>query len=176
VRDFRGLNPKSFDGRGNYALGLKEHIIFVEIDYGTRPRRCGAWTSSSTPLRSPTMKPRRFSRASSFPHELTARRYGEAFPDQSQQEAREDGGPIRRPAPAALKATAKDPAVPEEEQFAARLKLAKLPRNSAKVRVKHRCELSGRSKGFYRKVKLSRIALRDLANFGQIPGMTKASW
>jgi small subunit ribosomal protein S14 len=76
----------------------------------------------------------------------------------------------------ALKDKAKDPAVPAEEQFAARLKLAKLPRNSSKTRVKHRCELSGRSKGFYRKVKLSRIALRDLANFGQIPGMTKASW
>jgi small subunit ribosomal protein S14 len=77
---------------------------------------------------------------------------------------------------AALKAKAKDPNVPEEEQFAARLKLAKLPRNSSKVRVKHRCDLSGRSKGYYRKLKLSRIALRDLANFGQIPGMTKASW
>jgi small subunit ribosomal protein S14 len=77
---------------------------------------------------------------------------------------------------AELKAKAKDPAVPVEEQFAARLKLAKLPRNSSKVRVKHRCDLSGRSKGYYRKLKLSRIALRDLANFGQIPGMTKASW
>jgi len=76
----------------------------------------------------------------------------------------------------ALKATAKDKSLPPEEQFAARLKLAKLPRNSSKVRVKHRCDLSGRSKGFYRKLRLSRIALRDLANFGQIPGMTKASW
>jgi small subunit ribosomal protein S14 len=77
---------------------------------------------------------------------------------------------------AALKEKAEDMNVPAEERFAARLKLAKLPRNSSKVRVHHRCELSGRSKGFYRKVKLSRIALRDLANFGQIPGMTKASW
>ena len=77
---------------------------------------------------------------------------------------------------AELKAKAKDPKVPVEEQFAARLKLSKLPRNSSKVRIKHRCELSGRSKGFYRKLKLSRIALRSLANFGQIPGMTKASW
>lgn len=77
---------------------------------------------------------------------------------------------------AELKAKAKDPAVPAEEQFAARLKLSKLPRNSSKTRIKHRCDLSGRSKGYYRKVKLSRIALRDLANFGQIPGMTKASW
>jgi small subunit ribosomal protein S14 len=77
---------------------------------------------------------------------------------------------------AALKAIAEDMNVPAEERFNARLKLAKLPRNSSKTRIHHRCELSGRSKGYYRKLKLSRIALRDLANFGQIPGMTKASW
>ncbi|HWA02523.1 MAG TPA: 30S ribosomal protein S14 [Rhizomicrobium sp.] len=77
---------------------------------------------------------------------------------------------------AALKAKADDMSVAPEDRFAARLKLAKLPRNSSKTRIHHRCELSGRSKGYYRKVKLSRIALRDLANFGQIPGMTKASW
>jgi len=76
----------------------------------------------------------------------------------------------------ALKAKAEDMSVPPEERFAARLKLAKLPRNSSKTRIHHRCELSGRSKGFYRKVKLSRIALRELSNFGQVPGMTKASW
>ena len=63
-----------------------------------------------------------------------------------------------------------------EERFAARMKLAKLPRNSSRVRLHNRCDLSGRSKGFYRKLKVSRIALRDLANFGQVPGMTKASW
>jgi small subunit ribosomal protein S14 len=77
---------------------------------------------------------------------------------------------------AALKAEANNEKLPAEERFAARLKLAKLPRNSSKVRVHHRCELSGRSKGYYRKVKMSRIALRSLSNFGQIPGMTKASW
>src|ERR1700761_6922600 len=77
---------------------------------------------------------------------------------------------------AALKAQADDMKVPAEERFAARLKLAKLPRNSSKVRIHHRCELSGRPKGYYRKLKLSRIALRSLSNFGQIPGMTKASW
>ena len=77
---------------------------------------------------------------------------------------------------AALKAKADDMSIAPEERFAARMKLAKLPRNSSPTRVHHRCEFSGRSKGFYRKVKLSRIALRDLANFGQVPGMTKASW
>ncbi|HWD50456.1 MAG TPA: 30S ribosomal protein S14 [Rhizomicrobium sp.] len=77
---------------------------------------------------------------------------------------------------AALKATTQDMKVSPEDRFAAQLKLAELPRNSSKVRIHHRCALSGRSKGYYRKVRLSRIALRDLSNFGQIPGMTKASW
>ena len=77
---------------------------------------------------------------------------------------------------AALKAITEDMNVAPEERFAAMLKLAKLPRNSSKVRIHHRCEMSGRPKAYYRKLKLSRIALRELANFGQIPGMTKASW
>jgi len=77
---------------------------------------------------------------------------------------------------AALKARAGDMSVAPEDRFAARLKLAKLPRNSSPSRVHNRCNLTGRPKGYYRKLKLSRIALRDLANFGQIPGMTKASW
>jgi small subunit ribosomal protein S14 len=77
---------------------------------------------------------------------------------------------------AALKATTEDMSVAPEDRFAAHLQLAKLPRNSSKTRIHHRCELSGRSKGYYRKVKLSRIALRELSNFGQVPGMTKASW
>ena len=77
---------------------------------------------------------------------------------------------------AELKERAEDESVAPEERFAARLKLAKLPRNSARTRIHNRCELSGRSKGFYRKLKVSRIALRDLSNFGQAPGVTKASW
>ena len=63
-----------------------------------------------------------------------------------------------------------------EERFEAYLKLAELPRNGAKNRVRNRCELTGRPRGYYRKLKLSRIALRDLASIGQIPGMTKSSW
>ena len=77
---------------------------------------------------------------------------------------------------AALKARADDMSVAPEDRFSARLKLAKLPRNSSPTRIHHRCELSGRARGYYRKVKMSRIALRDFANFGQVPGMTKASW
>ena len=77
---------------------------------------------------------------------------------------------------AALKARADDMSVAPEDRFAARLKLAKLPRNSSPTRLHNRCDLSGRARGYYRKVRLSRIALREFANFGQVPGMTKASW
>ncbi len=63
-----------------------------------------------------------------------------------------------------------------EERFGAQLKLAKLPRNSAKIRIRNRCEITGRPHGVYRKLKISRIALRDLASTGKIPGMTKSSW
>jgi small subunit ribosomal protein S14 len=75
-----------------------------------------------------------------------------------------------------LKLIADDESRPMEERFAARLKLAELPRNASPVRVRLRCQLSGRPRGNYRKFKLSRIALRELASNGQIPGMTKSSW
>lgn len=77
---------------------------------------------------------------------------------------------------AALKVQAKDETLAMEDRFAARLKLAKLPRNGAASRIRNRCELSGRPRGYYRKLKLSRIALRELASSGQIPGMIKSSW
>ncbi len=63
-----------------------------------------------------------------------------------------------------------------EERFAAQLKLAELPRNSAPNRIRNRCEVSGRPRAFYRKLKMSRLALRELANQGLIPGMVKSSW
>ena len=77
---------------------------------------------------------------------------------------------------ASLKAIVMDRSLPVEDRFNATLKLAQLPRNGAKVRVRLRCALTGRSRGNYRKFKLCRIALRDLASAGQIPGMVKASW
>ncbi len=77
---------------------------------------------------------------------------------------------------AALKAIANNKSLPAEERFAARLKLAELPRNSSPVRVRNRCELSGRPRAYYRKFRLSRIALREMASQGLIPGMTKSSW
>ena len=77
---------------------------------------------------------------------------------------------------AKLKAIVQDKKLPVEERFAATLKLATLPRNSSKTRIRNRCELTGRSRAYYRKFRLSRIMLRELANKGLIPGVTKSSW
>ena len=76
----------------------------------------------------------------------------------------------------ALKKIIKDKKLPLSDRFAAQLKLNKLPKNSAKIRVVNRCEITGRPHGVYRKLKISRIALRDLGLHGLIPGMTKSSW
>jgi small subunit ribosomal protein S14 len=75
-----------------------------------------------------------------------------------------------------LKAIARDRNAEPEDRFAAQLKLSELPRNSSQTRLRNRCSLTGRPRGYYRKFKLSRIAVRELASAGQIPGMTKSSW
>lgn len=76
----------------------------------------------------------------------------------------------------ALKNMANDESASMEERFQARLKLAELPRNSSKVRIRNRCEITGRPRGYYRKLKVSRIALRELGSAGMIPGLVKSSW
>jgi small subunit ribosomal protein S14 len=75
-----------------------------------------------------------------------------------------------------LKAIANDESKPLEERFQARLKLAELPRNSSPTRIRNRCEVTGRPRGVYRKLKMSRIALRELGSLGLIPGLVKSSW
>ena len=80
------------------------------------------------------------------------------------------------PQRAKLKAIIADKKKPMEERFAATLKLAELPRNSSATRIRNRCEMTGRPRSVYRKLKLSRIALREMANSGLIPGMVKSSW
>ena len=76
----------------------------------------------------------------------------------------------------ALRAIIRDKSKPLEERFAAQLKLNEEPRNSSRIRIRNRCEVTGRPRGYYRKLKMSRIALRDLASMGQVPGVTKSSW
>ncbi|MEO0883061.1 MAG: 30S ribosomal protein S14 [Pseudomonadota bacterium] len=75
-----------------------------------------------------------------------------------------------------LKAIAMDENLSLEERFKARLKLAELPRNSAPSRVRNRCEVTGRPRGYYRKMRMSRIALRELGSLGKVPGLVKSSW
>ena len=75
-----------------------------------------------------------------------------------------------------LKAIIGDKTIPMEERFAATLKLAEMPRNSSKTRIRNRCEVSGRPRAYYRKLKMSRISLRDLGSHGLIPGLVKSSW
>ena len=77
---------------------------------------------------------------------------------------------------AKLKKIIQNKKLPLEERFNAQLKLAKIPRNSARIRIRNRCEITGRPHGVYRKLRISRIALRELASSGKIPGMTKSSW
>ena len=77
---------------------------------------------------------------------------------------------------ATIDTSARDANRPMEERFKAQLKLAKLPRNSSATRLHSRCEVTGRPRSYYRKLRMSRIALRDLASKGQIPGMVKSSW
>ena len=77
---------------------------------------------------------------------------------------------------AELKAIMRDLTIPGEERFTAMLKLSSLPKNGAKIRIRNRCALSGRPRGVYRKFELSRLAMRDLASSGYIPGMVKSSW
>lgn len=100
----------------------------------------------------------------------------------AKKSAMEKNGARRRMAAAyasrrkALKAVVMDRSKPAEERFKAQMKLAALPRNSSKTRIRNRCELTGRPRGFYRKMRISRIALRELASNGQLPGVVKSSW
>jgi small subunit ribosomal protein S14 len=75
-----------------------------------------------------------------------------------------------------LKAMVRDKELPIEERFNAGLKLSEMPRNGARIRLRNRCEVTGRPRGYYRKFKMSRIALRDLGSTGQVPGLVKSSW
>ena len=187
VRDFRGLNPKSFDGRGNYSLGIKEHIIFPEIDYDKAQRRLGhghhglhhrahrrrgARAADRFQLPVPAV------RALTASQTRIARRLTRW---RRRVRSRRTTGGARwrssmRGRRARLKAIVMDKTKPMEERFAATLKLAELPRNSSATRIRNRCEVTGRPRAFYRKHKMSRIALRELGSKGLIPGLVKSSW
>ena len=181
IKDFRGLSMSGFDNFGNYSFGIKEHIIFPEIDFDKVNRIRGMDITLVTTGRDKKTT-LALLEAMNFPFIKKIEKKGINWGDMAKTSAIQRN--LKRIKLAkkflkkreSLKKIIKNKKLPLEERFAAQLKLAKIPRNSAKVRIRNRCEITGRPHGVYRKLKISRIALRDLASKGKIPGMTKSSW
>ena len=181
IKDFRGLSVNGFDKFGNYTFGINEHIIFPEINFDKVDRIRGMDITIQTSgkdkeralallkaMNFPFIKSKKekeinwetMAKTSSIQRNLKRIKLANKFLKKRTE----------------LKKIIKNRKLPLDERFNAQLKLAKLPRNSAKIRIRNRCEISGRPHGVYRKLKISRIALRELASQGKIPGMTKSSW
>ena len=181
IKDFRGLSMSGFDNFGNYSFGIKEHIIFPEIDFDKVNQIRGMDITLVTTGRDKKTT-LALLEAMNFPFIKKIEKKGINWGDMAKTSAIQRN--LKRIKLAkkflkkreSLKKIIKNKKLPLEERFAAQLKLAKIPRNSAKVRIRNRCEITGRPHGVYRKLKISRIALRDLASKGKIPGMTKSSW
>ena len=181
IKDFQGLNVNGFDNFGNYSFGIKEHIIFPEINFDKVDRIRGMDITLVT-----TGKDKKAAfallEAMNFPFIKKINKkeinWGNMAKTSSIQRNLKRIKLVKKflKKRENLKKIIKNKKLPLEERFAAQLKLAKIPRNSAKVRIRNRCEITGRPHGVYRKLRISRIALRDLASEGKIPGMTKSSW
>ena len=181
VKDFQGLSMYGFDNFGNYSFGIKEHIIFPEINFDKVGRIRGMDITLVT-----TGKDRKTTfallEAMNFPFSKKIKKKGINWGNMAKTSMIQRN--LKRiklvkkflKKRESLKKIIKNKKLPLKERFAAQLKLAKIPRNSSKVRIRNRCEITGRPHGVYRKLKISRIALRDLASKGKIPGMTKSSW
>jgi len=181
IKDFRGLNIEGFDKFGNYSFGIKEHIIFPEINFDKVDRIRGmditiVTTGQNEEATLALLQETNFpfiikedkkkinwgvmAKTSAIQRNLKRIRLVKKFEKKRSE----------------LKKIIKNKKLTLDERFKAQLKLAKIPRNSAKIRIRNRCEITGRPHGVYRKLKISRIALRELASSGKIPGMTKSSW
>ena len=143
VKDFRGLNPKSFDGRGNFAMGLKEHIVFPEIDYDQVDQIWGLDVIVCTTAKNRRRSARAVARLQlPVPHlglDTMAKQSSVNKNNHRRKLVAQYAAKRKR-----LKEVAADRSKPAEERFAARLKLAQMPRNSSKTRIRNRCELTGR--------------------------------
>jgi len=178
IKDFQGLSVNGLDNFGNYSFGIKEHIIFPEINFDKVDRIRGMDITLVTNGKDKKatlalLKAMDFpfnnkkeinwgimAKTSSIQRNLKRIKLEKKFRKRRKN----------------LKMIINNKKLPLKERFAAQLKLAKIPRNSAKIRIRNRCEITGRPHGVYRKLRISRIALRDLALKGKIPGMTKSSW
>ena len=162
VRDFRGVSGKSFDGRGNYTLGLKEQLVFPEIDYDKVDKVRGMDIVICTTAKTDA-EAKALLKGFQMPFVSLSRRGEDEMAKTSSIERNKKRERLAKKYAAKrakLKAIADNDSLAMEDRFAARLKLAEMPRNSSKVRIKHRCDLTGRSRSVYRKFRLSRIALR----------------
>ena len=170
IRDFRGLNGKSFDGKGNYAFGIKEQIIFPEIDFDKIDNIRGMDIIICTTANN-DKDAKALLAAFNFPFYIMSK-VSLIERNKKRIKMSKSLGSKRQK----LLDVARDRNAKPEDIFEANLKLAKLPRNSSVVRVRNRCALSGRPRGYYRKFDISRIALRELASEGKLPGVRKSSW
>ena len=177
IKDFRGLSSNSIDKFGNYSFGIKEHIIFPEVNFDKVDKIRGmditlVTTSSSKEATIELLKEFNFpligikknwgnmAKTSAIQRNLKRIKMNNRYEKKRTE----------------LRKIIKDKKLTLAERFEAQLKLNKLPKNSSKIRIRNRCEITGRPHGVYRKLRISRIALREMASSGKIPGMTKSSW
>ena len=177
IKDFRGLSEKGIDKSNNYSFGIKEHIIFPEVNFDKvdKIRGMDITLVTSSKSKEATLE---LLKEFNFPIKTTKINWGNMAKTSAIQRnlKRIKLNKKYQKRRTALKKIIHDRKLPLSERFAAQLKLNKLPKNSSKIRIMNRCEITGRPHGVYRKLRISRIALRDMASSGKIPGMTKSSW
>ena len=176
VKDFRGLSSKGIDSSNNFSFGIKEHIIFPEVNFDKvdKIRGLDVTVVTSSKDKTGTIE---LLKEFNFPIN-TKKNWGYMAKTSAIQKNLRRIKLVKKYAKkrAALKKIINNKKLELSERFEAQLKLNKLPKNSSKIRIRNRCEVSGRPHGVYRKLKISRIALRDMASSGKIPGITKSSW
>ena len=176
VKDFRGLSSKNIDNSNNFSFGVKEHIIFPEVNFDKVDKIRGLDVTIVTSSKNKTGT---IELLKEFNFPLNDKKnWGQMAKTSAIQKNLKRIKLVKKYAKkrAALKKIINNKKLELSERFEAQLKLNKLPKNSSKIRIRNRCEVSGRPHGVYRKLKISRIALRDMASSGKIPGITKSSW
>ena len=176
VKDFRGLSSKNIDNSNNFSFGIKEHIIFPEVNFDKVDKIRGLDVTIVTSSKNKTGT---IELLKEFNFPLNDKKnWGQMAKKSAIQKNLRRIKLVKKYAKkrAALKKIINNKKLELSERFEAQLKLNKLPKNSSKIRIRNRCEVSGRPHGVYRKLKISRIALRDMASSGKIPGITKSSW
>ena len=176
VKDFRGLSSKGIDSSYNFSFGIKEHIIFPEVNFDKVDKIRGLDITIVTTSKN-KIATIELLKEFNFPI-IEKKNWGYMAKTSAIQKNLKRIKLVKKYAKkrAALKKIINNKKLELSERFEAQLKLNKLPKNSAKIRIRNRCEVSGRPHGVYRKLKISRIALRDMASSGKIPGITKSSW